>query len=446
MATQYSTNAYGEFVKSEVFPSVFMEGARTLSLNKDSKNIDHLGLGVAITGSSCYNLALMKPDERRRLLEELYGKEGFGLSIARISVGASDYSAELYTYDDVEGDVELKHFSVARDEKYIIPMIKEILAVNPELKIFASPWSPPGWMKTGGSICGGYMREEYIDCYADYTLKFILAYRERGIDIYALTAQNETETHQQGKMPACVWHPDIEARYILALKRKLRAAGLDTKIWMYDHNFEGVGRVDWTLKQYPQLRNDCDGIAFHYYGGSVEQTEYLKKKYPELTLHFTEGGPRLYDNYATDWCKWGIMVLKTLGCGYSSFTGWNLMLDETGGPNLGPFFCGGLVTRNKLNGELSYSGQYKAFKHISRYIKPDSAIYKAEFTNDASSMSVFPKMSCPLSGAVIDNKDSTVLVIVNSNAEKAQVQYFAEDTWWYIELLPDTVATVVFER
>lgn len=247
-------------------------------------------------------------------------------------------------------------------------------------------------------------------------------------------------------MPACIWHPDIEARYIIALKKKLLAAGLDTKIWMFDHNFDGVRRVDWTLEQYPQLRSDCDGIAFHYYSGSVEQTEYLKVKYPELSLHFTEGGPRLYDNYATDWCKWGIMISKTLGCGYSSFTGWNLMLDEMGGPNVGPFFCGGLITRRRDDGELSYSGQYKALRHISPFIKPSSVIYRAEFSADGSSMFSFPKTAQPLTGAIIENKDSTALVLVNANTEKAQLQYFAHGSWWYIELLPDTLATVIFEE
>lgn len=443
--TQYSTNEYGELLKSEIAPALFMEGAKTVSA-EDAVYTDHLGMGVAITGSSCYNLSLMDKQERRAFIEQIYSKNGLGFSIARISVGSSDYSAELYTYDDVDNDLTLEHFSIERDEKYIIPMIKEILEVNPSLKIFASPWSPPAWMKTGGSVCGGYMREEYIDCYADYTVKFIKAYREKGIDIYALTPQNEPETHQQGKMPACVWHPDIEARYIIKLKQKLIKAGLDTKIWMYDHNFEGVQRVEWSLQSYPELKELCDGIAFHYYGGVIEQTEYLKQKYPTLSLNFTEAGPRLYDNYATDWCKWGIMILKALGSGYSSFTGWNLMLDEAGGPNIGPFFCGGLATKNRVSGAISYSGQYKAMKHISPYVRPDSGISRVRFSADATPMSVFPKNPHALVGALIRNGESDALIMVNAHSEKAQVQYFAYGKWWYIEILPNTLTTVIFEK
>ena len=147
--TQYSTNEYGEILKSEIAPALFMEGAKTVSA-EDAVYTDPLGMGVAITGSSCYNLSLMDKQERRAFIEQIYSKNGLGFSIARISVGSSDYSAELYTYDDVDNDLTLEHFSIERDEKYIIPMIKEILEVNPSLKIFASPWSPPAWMKTGG--------------------------------------------------------------------------------------------------------------------------------------------------------------------------------------------------------------------------------------------------------------------------------------------------------
>jgi glucosylceramidase len=295
-------------------------------------------------------------------------------------------------------------------------------------------------------MCGGYMRDKYVDCYANYIVKFIKAYAEHGIKISAITPQNETNTQQNGKMPACIWHPETEARFIKILRQKLHAKNLDVKIWMYDHNFDGEGRVDWSISQYPSLVNECDGIAFHYYSGTAEQTVYLKNKYPKLSLHFTEGGPRLYDNYSTDWCKWGIMMSKTLGCGYSSFTWWKLMLDEAGGPNVGPFFCGGLVTRDKRNGELSYSGQYKAFRHISPFISPDSVIYKAEFKNDGAGMFEFPNTKHPLVGAVIENKDSTALVLANANSEKAQVQYFIDGKWWYIELLPDTLSTVVFQK
>ena len=439
------TNEYGELIKKAVYDGAFLEGITTAK-RVDTVNTGFIGYGAAITGSSCYNLSLMEKEERETLLLHLYSKAGLHMNIARLTVGASDYSAEVYTYDDVENDITLEHFSIKRDEAYIIPMIKEILAVNPDLTLFASPWSPPGWMKTGGSIGGGYMRECYLDCYADYIVKFVQAYAAHGITIHAITPQNEAETTQGGRMPACVWHPDMEAKFISILRRKFDQNNIDTKIWCFDHNFKGAGRVDWCFAEYPTLLNDCAGAAFHYYDGSIEQTAFLKEKYPQLALHFTEGGPRLYDNYGTDWCKWALMIIKALSCGYSSFTGWNLMLDESGGPNVGPFFCGGLVTRNYASGELSFSGQYKAFRHFTS-LTPASRIYPLSMENNNLNMASFDRKGRLFTvGCLAEHADGTTqLFLVNPKSEKEQVQYFHNGKCLYIEMLPNTVATVTLD-
>ncbi len=447
-AKLYTTNEYGELSERTVTPGASLSGVKTLTKAEKTPLKGFLGFGVAITGSSCYNLSLMEKSDRKKLLTHLYSKAGLGFGIGRLSIGASDYSAEIYSYDDTENDTELKDFSIDRDKKYIIPIIKEILEINPELILFASPWSPPGWMKTGGSIGGGYMRREYIDCYADYFVKFIGAYAEEGINIYAVTPQNEPETQQNGgKMPACIWHPDIEAEFIAVLRKKFDQNGIKTKIWGYDHNFAGTDRVLWTLNEHPETAAALDGVAFHYYEGAVEQTTVIKEKYPDLSLHFSEGGPRLYDNYATDWCKWTLMMIKALSCGYSSFTGWNLMLDEMGGPNVGPFFCGGLITRNSLSGELSFSGQYKAFRHFAPFVKPYSKVYPLELSENFDSIfSYNGKKDYAPAGCVIEDPDGTeTLVLVNPAEAKAQLQYFKDNKWWYIELLPKTSATVVFK-
>ena len=165
-----------------------------------------------------------------------------------------------------------------------------------------------------------------------------------------------------------------------------------------------------------------------------------------MKLHFTEGGPRLYDNYDTDWCKWTLMMIKALNNGYSSFTGWNLMLDEAGGPNIGPFFCGGLVTRNYVSGELSYSGQYKAFRHFEN-ITPSSKIYPLHFDRDELEMFSFDrKGKLYTEGCVVENdEENTTLILVNPSTEKEQIQYHQGGKWWYIEMLPNTAATIIFE-
>lgn len=423
-----------------------MGGAETVMVSENPVNTDFRGFGVALTGSSCYNLSLMDEQKRAEFLKDIYSDDGLGLSVARLSVASSDYSAELYSYDDTPGDVSLTHFSVERDDEYIVPMIREVLHVRPDLFVFASPWSPPGWMKTGGSMCGGCMREQFIDCYADYLMRFIEEYQKRGIPVAALTAQNEPETTQEGKMPACFWHPDIEAQFILALKQKLKKAGRNTKVYMHDHNFSSWPKVLWQLEEYKELVKECDGVAFHYYSGAAEDIDFVREKYPSLEYHFTEGGPRLYDHYATDWCKWGVMISKALKHGCRTFTGWNLLLDEVGGPNIGPFFCGGLATLNSQTGELSYSGQYRAFSHFSKFIKPGAQIFDAHRQQEHAGMFSFPNMAQSVELLAAQNPDGAyVLTVSNSGAVKLQLQVERNGNWYYIESLPDSVSTIVFE-
>lgn len=439
------TNANHSKRECEIFPTAEIPKAERLCAAENQVN-GYCKFGVAITPSSCYNLSRMQPNERRELLENIYSKDKMGLSIARLCIASSDYSPELYSYDDIENDTALEHFSIERDRKYIIPIIKEILEINPDLYLFASPWSPPYWMKTGGKMCGGYMQNKYLSCYADYFVKFIKAYGAEGIKISAVTPQNELETQQNGSMPACIWHPETEAEFIKILKCKLNENSLDTEIWMYDHCFSNTDRVIWSLDNYKGLSDACDGVAFHYYDGSIERTQLLAEKYPELPLHFTEGGPRLTDNYETDWCKWGIMAVKALKHSYKSFTGWNLMLDELGGPNIGPFMgtCGGFVTRNAQSEELSFSGQYKAFSYIVPHINKNSKIYalvnSRPFSNDI--MTNYPAYRRSIEGVVIKNPDKTVAIIINPNSSKMQTQIELCGKLWYTELQENSISAL----
>lgn len=445
-AYQILTDKEHFMCRYELFCGLPMSRARLLTPSAEPSSMS--AVGVAITGSSCYQLSLMDSDQRAALIRKLYGKDGIGLSIARLSVASSDYSPELYSYDDVDGDVSLAHFSIEKDEKYIIPMLKEILAVAPDLFLFASPWSPPYWMKTGGNMCGGYMRDCYVECYAEYIIKFIKAYAAHGIRISAITPQNECDTQQEETMPCCIWHPEIEARFIRLLRKRLCEEGLDVKIWMFDHNFaEADSRVLWSLKNLPGLAESCDGAAFHYYGGHIEETARLRSCFPSLPLHFTEGGPRLYDNYATDWCKWGIMLTKAIENGFSDLTGWNLMLNELSGPDVGPFMCGGLITRDSRSGELSYSGQYKAFAHAAPYIGRGAQIYPLipDYRSDLR-MSAYPAVERSIYGFLSQRGEQRAAVLINPNGEKRQVQLLIDGEYLYVELTPESISTVVIEK
>ena len=245
----------------EVFPT--LPNPVFAPIEKGTEVTDFLGFGAAITPSSCYNLAQMSPDERRELITRIYTDQGANLSVARLCIGASDYSPEIYTYDDVAGDTALEHFSVARDEAYVIPMLREILAVRPDLYLFASPWTPPAWMKTGECVSGGYMRECYLECYAEYFVKYVKAYAAHGIKISAVTPQNEPNTQQNGLMTSCIWHPEIEAKFVKILRRRFDEEGIGTKIWLFDHSFRDAVRVGWQLKHCEGLKDACAGLQCH---------------------------------------------------------------------------------------------------------------------------------------------------------------------------------------
>lgn len=443
--TKYTTNDSGVMRAEPVFTAGSECGAaQHIIIDKTPSNVCK-GFGVALTGASCYELARMEPAARKKLLTDIYGKDGLNLSVARLAIGSCDYSAEIYTYDDVPGDIELKHFSIERDRAYILPMIKEILEIRPDLKIFASPWSPPGWMKTGGFICGGYMRTKYIDVFADYIIKYLEAYEKEGIHISALTPQNEPDVDQYGKFPACIWNPDQEAKYIFTLSDKLKAKGMDVDIWFHDHNFNGWRRVNWMLEEYPKLTECCSSAAFHYYNGCIEMIDRIKEEHPEIRFQFTEGGPRLKDCFADDWCKWGTMMAKALNHGCETFTGWNLMLDEEGRPNVGHCYCAGLVTLNSVTEELSYSGQYRAFNHFAHFIQNGAEIYRSRVANDGWEVFDFRNMQFETTSCAAKNPDGSLVVqVINPNSEKRQCQIFYDNSWWYFDVMENSVSTVVF--
>lgn len=330
-----------------------------------------LGFGGAFTGSSCYMFNRMEPGPRRQLLEELFGRGGLGLSVGRTCIGSSDYSLTAYSYDDcAHPDPDLAHFSIAPDREYILPVLREALATNPDLYLFSAPWSPPGWMKAGGSLLGGSMRKHSFPAYAQYFVKFLQAYKAEGVPIRAVTSQNEVDTDQDGRMPAALWGQEYEIGFVKDfLAPALRTASLDTKIWLLDHNYNLWGRAIDELQD-AAVCDSVDGIAWHGYEGTPDAMTRVHDAYPAKHAYWTEGGPDISDpHYADDWAKWSATYAGILKNWSRCIVGWNLLLDEKGKPNIGPFECGGLVTLDSRTHEITRSGQYWAFAHYSKKIR-----------------------------------------------------------------------------
>jgi len=292
------------------------------------------------------------------------------LSVCRTCVGSSDYSTRAYSYDEGDADPDLQRFSIDHDREYILPMLREARKANPDLFLFSSPWSPPGWMKANGSMLGGSMRRKYMPSYANYFLRFLQAYEAEGVPIQAVTVQNEVDTDQDGRMPACIWPQEYEVDFVRQnLGPLFEHSGVKTKIWLIDHNYNLWGRAAAELET-PDLRKYSNAIAWHGYVGEPEWMDRVQKAYPDVEMYWTEGGPDYADpEYAKDWTSWSRTFTGVLRNWCRSITGWNLALDEQGRPNIGPFSCGGLITIHARDKSFSYSGQFWAFGHYSRFIR-----------------------------------------------------------------------------
>lgn len=354
---------------------------QAIVLNPDKEFQTILGFGAAFTDAACYTFNRLSPSARESLFHELFHPSEMGLNVCRTCIGSSDYSTKVYSYDEGEADPELKRFSIEQDRQYILPMLREARKANREIFLFSSPWSPPGWMKAGGSMLGGSMQRRYMPAYAHYFLKFLQAYAEEGVPIQAVTPQNEVDTDQDGRMPACIWPQEYEIEFVRDhLGPLLEKQGFSTKIWILDHNYNLWGREVAELDD-TGLRKYCNAIAWHGYVGTSEMMTRAHEAHPDAEMYWTEGGPDYTSpDYLTDWAKWGQTFTAALRNWCGAVTGWNLALDELGRPNIGPFPCGGLVTIHSQTREITRCGQYWGLAHFSRAIRRGARRFDSEST------------------------------------------------------------------
>src|SRR5258705_333997 len=338
-----------------------------------------LGFGAAFTDAACFTLSRLSDSDRANLLHTMFGQDQHALSMGRIPIGASDYSTAAYSYDDGAADPDLKRFSIERDRDYVLPTLRAALSANPHLFLFGSPWSPPGWMKYSNSMLGGNIRPEHIATYALYFQKFVEAYAAAGVTVRAVTTQNEIDADQGGRMPACPWPEEDEERLVAALGPLLEASG--TKIWTLDHNYNLFGRALDQLSR-PRIKKYVNTVAWHGYVGTPEMMRNVKERFPDVEMHWTEGGDDYkFADYLTNWSKWGATFAGILANGPQSITMWNLALDERGRPNIGPFDCGGLVQIHSQSKEITLTGLYWALVQHARAFRRGAIIVASHDAN-----------------------------------------------------------------
>lgn len=389
-----------------------------------------IGLGSSLEHSTCYNISLLSPARQEEVIESLVDKDkGIGMNLMRICFGTADFTASpWYSYDDPpenRPDPELRHFSIDKDTKYVLPVLKLALKINPDLQFFASPWSPPAWMKTNGSMCGGHLAPEHYEAYAKYLARSILAYQAEGLDIIAITPQNEPEYFPE-TYPTCGWTAQQQRDFIRDhLGPVLAEHRLATKIWCYDHNFNHPN-FPATILADPQAARYIDGTGFHHYEGRPSAMTWLHEKFPDKHIYFTEGsvfglgGAVEIISYLRNWAR--------------SYNAWVTMIDHKAQPNPGPHDCSPTcVVLDSDTLKLEYGFDYYVYGHFMKHIQRGAV--RIDSTDSESTPNV----------AVRNPDGSIVLVVANIDKTAQTLSVVCGPLAFQTELTGQSIATLTWK-
>ncbi|MFO0914724.1 MAG: glycoside hydrolase family 30 beta sandwich domain-containing protein [Pirellulales bacterium] len=338
--------------------------SRMIEIDLTQRGATLLGLGASFDHATCENLSKLNPDLRGEVADRLFHPErGIGMNLMRVCVGTSDFVGEpYYTYDDLpagETDPDMQRFSIEKDREYVIPAIKLAQKHNPDLLLFASPWSPPAWMKTTGELGGGEVKPEWYPAFAKYLLKFVQAYEAEGIPIHAMTLQNEPQM-VHAAYPTTKWSAEAQRDFIRDnLGPLFRQHQVKTLIWCWDHNWN---RVDFprTILSDPKAAQFVDGTAFHHYEGQVTAQDELYREFPDKHIYFSEGSV-----FRT---AGAIRLIDILRHSSRSYNAWVVMLDEHRHPNRGPHPASATCVERLDDGTVRYNFDYYMYGQFMKYI------------------------------------------------------------------------------
>ena len=392
------------------FSTQDVAGLPVIAVDDTTRYQEMVGFGAAISDAAAININRLTPERREALLRDLFDPDsGIGLSFTRLTIGASDFSPRHYSFDDVPrgaNDVTLERFSIEPNRTDVLPVVRRALAINPQLKVMASPWSAPAWMKTSGRLIGGTLRPEAYDEFAEYLRRYVAAYAAEGVPIYALTVQNEPHFEPKD-YPGMLLEPPARARFVGRYLGPLFARHqMSTLIFDWDHNWD---EPDSPLRVLADsvARRYVAGVAWHCYGGDVSAQTKVHDAFPAVDTYFTEcsGGewaPSFADNLV-----WNVRTL-IVGATRNWARGvllWNLALDELHGPYTGGCGnCRGVVTINSQTGAVTRNVEYFALAHASRFVRPGAR--RIESTSVVAGIETV---------AFRNPDSSTVLIAVNTD-------------------------------
>ena len=384
-----------------------------------------LGIGGAITDASAEVFAKLPSDKQQELLNAYYDKEkGIGYTLARTNIHSCDFSSESYTYIS-EGDTNLSSFNIEHDKKYRIPLIKKAIeAAGGSLTLFASPWSPPAFMKNNNNMLhGGKLLPEFYQSWAKYFTKFIKAYEQQGVPVWGITIQNEPMATQTWE--SCIFTAEEERDFLKNfLGPTMENEGLaDKKIIVWDHNRDLMNHRADVIFSDPDASKYAWGMGFHWYeswsGGEemYNNVRKVKESYPDKNLLFTEGCAESFrpDGYQT-WKnaeRYGRSMINDFNNGTVGWTDWNILLDENGGPNHVGNFCFAPVHAITATGELIYTPSYYYLGHFSKFISPG-----------AKRVSTACSRSQLLSTSFINENGKMVTVVMNQSGKKINYKLY----------------------
>ncbi len=404
-----------------------------------------LGIGGAITDASAETFAKLPNDTKQELIDAYYNKTiGIGYTLARTHINSCDFSSESYTYI-ADGDKDLKTFSIDHDKRFRIPLIKQaIQAAGDQLFLFASPWSPPAFMKDNNNMLrGGKLLPEYYNAWANYYTKFIKAYEAEGIPIWGITIQNEPMATQTWE--SCIYTSEEERDFLKNyLGPMMNQQGLrDKKIIVWDHNRDLIHHRASTIFDDPAASKYAWGIGFHWYetwtGGDPMYGNVAKvhEAYPSKHILFTEGcnGPFTPEKY-TDWAnaeRYGQSLINDFNVGAVGWTDWNILLDENGGPNHVGNFCFAPIHADTKTGQLIYTPAYYYIGHFSKFIRPN-----AKRVSTASSRSQL------LSVSFINDAGKMVTIVMNESDKPITYNLIIDSSEAKVNILPHAIQTLVY--
>jgi len=390
------------------------EGANSVFVNPNNRFQTFIGIGGAITDASAEVFAKLSPEKQEELLSAYYGEDGIDYTLGRTSIHSCDFGSGSFTYIE-EGDKELKTFSIEHDRQYRIPMIKRALKKSGGLMFYVSPWSPPAFMKTNKNMLqGGKLLPEFRDTWAMYYAKTIKAYEAEGIPIWGLTIQNEPMATQRWE--SCIYTAEEERDFLKNhLGPTLEKEGLgDKNIVVWDHNRDLITHRANTIFDDPEAAKYAWGTGFHWYetwrGGDAnyKALEEIKKCYPDKNLMFTEGCQEGFTQERYHhWPhaeRYGNSMINDFNAGTCAWTDWNILLDETGGPNHVMNLCFAPIHADTRVDSLIYTPTYYYIGHFSKYIRPG-----AKRVSTVSSISFLEATS------FINEDGKMVTVVMNSN-------------------------------